>query len=135
MTCNLSVIRIGASRNSRNGFKNIQQMYHPSPDRSLHASISCYIYSTQKHRNGHEVRILNFNIVHGLPQKILADNAYEFASNQYTTMCDYLGIMLQTTAAESPWSNRIYERSNQTLANMLDKITADTKCSLDLVLC
>ena len=44
-------------------------------------------------------------------------------------MCDYLGINIKTTAAESPWSNDVAERNNQTLAKMMDKIISDTNCS------
>ena len=50
-------------------------------------------------------------------------------------MCDYLGITLQTTAAESPWSNKIAERCNHTFVNMINKITAGTQCSLDFAPC
>ena len=49
-------------------------------------------------------------------------------------MCDYLGIHLHTTAAESPWTNGVVERNNQTLSNMMDKITEDLQCSTDLAL-
>ena len=61
-TCNLSSISIGVSRNSGNGFKHIYWTYHPSPDQSLQASISWYIYSTRKHRNSHKTRILKKDI-------------------------------------------------------------------------
>ena len=72
--------------------------------------------------------------IYGKPRKILVDNGGEFANDEFMQMCDYLGIFIQTTAAESPWSNGIVERNNQTLASMLDKIIADSKCSIQLAL-
>ena len=72
--------------------------------------------------------------VYGSPKKFLTDNGGEFANADFTEMCDCLGITIQTTAAESPWSNGIVERNNQTLATMMDKIIADTNCSPDLAL-
>ena len=47
-------------------------------------------------------------------------------------LCDLFGIKIKTTAAESPWSNGLVERHNLVLAEMLDKILDDTKCSLDV---
>ena len=73
--------------------------------------------------------------IYGSPDKILVDNGGEFAIFEFTETTDYLGITIQTTAAESPWSNGIVERNNQTLANMMNKIINDTQCSLDLALC
>ena len=72
--------------------------------------------------------------IFGTPQKILIDNGGEFANDELTEMCGYLGIHLHTTAAESPWSNGVVERNNQTLSNMMDKITEDLQCSTDLAL-
>ena len=72
--------------------------------------------------------------VYGSPEKILIDNGGEFANKDFIEMCDYLGINIKPTAAESPWSNGITERNNQTLANMMNKIIKDTSCSLELAL-
>lgn len=72
--------------------------------------------------------------VYGSPEKIVVDNGGEFANKDLTEMCDYLGIHIKPTAAESPWSNGIVERNNQTLANMMEKIIKDTNCSLELAL-
>lgn len=49
-------------------------------------------------------------------------------------MCDYLGINIKATAAESPWINSVLERTNQTIAKMMDKIISDTTCSPELAL-
>ena len=72
---------------------------------------------------------------YGSPDKILVDNGGEFANSEFIETGDYLGINIQTTAAESPWSNGIVERNSQTLANMMNKIVCDTNCSLELALC
>ena len=42
-------------------------------------------------------------------------------------MCNYLSINIHTTAAESPWSDEIIERDNQTLANMMGKVIIGLK--------
>ena len=69
--------------------------------------------------------------VYGSQDKILVENGGEFANTEFNETTDYLGINIQTTAAESPWSNEIVKRNNQTLANMMNKIINDTQCSLD----
>ena len=53
---------------------------------------------------------------------------------EFTGTSDYLGIKIQTTITESPWSNGIVER-NKALAKMMNKIISDTQCSLDTALC
>ena len=72
---------------------------------------------------------------YGSPDKILVDNGGEFANTEVIETKYYLGINLHVTVAESPWSNGIVERNNQTLANMMNKIINDTQCSLYLALC
>ena len=72
--------------------------------------------------------------VYGSPLKFLADNGGEFANYDFIQMCECLGINVCTTAAESPWSNGVVERNNQTLASMMDKIIEDTKCKPELAL-
>ena len=96
----LASITIGVSRKNSNEFKNIQQTYHP--ERCLHTSISCYNYSKQKHRNSHKTRVSLWISVYGI---------YHFHKQ------------LQTTAAEFTWTITIVKIGNQTLSNMIDKIT------------
>ena len=60
--------------------------------------------------------------VNGSPQKFLTDNGGEFANSEFLEMADHLGIIVHPTAAESPWSNGVVERNNQTLAHMIGKI-------------
>ena len=70
-----------------------------------------------------------------LTKKFLSDNGGEFANASFLSLCESLNITVKTTAAESPWSNGICERHNQTIARSIDKIIADTGCDLELALC
>ena len=47
-------------------------------------------------------------------------------------MCETLGIIVKTNAAESPWSNCLVERQNLVLSERLDKITDETDCDISL---
>ena len=47
-------------------------------------------------------------------------------------MCKSFGIVTQTTAAESPWSNGFVERHNLILADRLDKVLEETQCDLEV---
>ena len=47
-------------------------------------------------------------------------------------MCKSFGIVIQTTAAESPWSNGFVERHNLILADRLDKVLEETQCDLEV---
>ena len=49
-------------------------------------------------------------------------------------MCNYMGINIKTAAAESPWSNGIVKRNNQTLKTMMNKIISDAQSSLEIAL-
>ena len=62
----------------------------------------------------------------GSPAKFLTDNCGEFANCTFTSMCESLGILIKTTAAESPWSHGLMERYNLILADMLDKVLQET---------
>jgi len=72
--------------------------------------------------------------VYGSPQQILTDNGGEFANAEFIHFCEQFGITIRTTAAESPWSNGIVERANQTLARSMDRIIFDTGCDPELAL-
>lgn len=72
--------------------------------------------------------------VYGSCEKFLVDNGGEFANDQLISLAEQFGITIKTTAAESPWSNGIVERHNQTLSNMLDKVLKETDCNFDLAL-
>ena len=45
----------------------------------------------------------------------------------FLRITEALKINVSSTAAESPWYNRVVERHNQALATMIDKITEDIK--------
>ena len=73
--------------------------------------------------------------VYGSSEKFLVDNGGEFANNELISLAEQFGITIKTTAAESPWSNGIVERHNQTLANMLDKVLYENKtCNFETAL-
>ena len=72
--------------------------------------------------------------VYGAPQKFMSDNGGEFANADFLELCEQFGIVVKTTPAESPWSNGVVERNNQTLARSMDKIIEDTGCHADLAL-
>ena len=74
----------------------------------------------------------NFIQIYGQVESFLSDNGGEFINQTFLELCDLFGIVIKTTAAESPWSNGLVERHNLVLATMLDKILGDTKCSLDI---
>ena len=72
--------------------------------------------------------------VNGSPNKFLTDNGGEFANEDFLQMCEAVNVQIHTTPAESPWSNGVVERHNQTLANMMDKILEDHPSSPELAL-
>ena len=72
--------------------------------------------------------------VFGAPDKFLTDNGGEFVNQDLITLAESFGITIQTTAAESPWSNGIVERHNQVIGKMVTKILADTKCNFEVAL-
>ena len=72
--------------------------------------------------------------VYGAPKKFLSDNGGEFANSEFLSLCEQFGILVNTTAAESPWSNGVVERHNQTMARSMDKIIADTGCHPEFAL-
>lgn len=72
--------------------------------------------------------------VFGTPKKFLTDNGGEFVNSLLTDLADKMNINLKTTAAESAWSNGICERHNAVIADLVYKIQADVKCSLELAI-
>ena len=47
-------------------------------------------------------------------------------------MCETLGIIIKTTAAESQWSSSLVERHDLVLSERLDKIIDETDCDISL---
>ena len=68
----------------------------------------------------------------GAPENFLTDYGGELANAKFIEMAESLGITVKITAAEAPWSNRLIERHNLVLADMLNKVLDDTKCHPDL---
>jgi transposase InsO family protein len=67
--------------------------------------------------------------IYGRPAKIISANG-EFASEEFRSMAESMGIYVSTTAAESSCSNDICERYNQVLGEMIDKVKSEVDCSL-----
>ena len=68
--------------------------------------------------------------VYGTTEKFLVDNGGEFANEAFINMAEKFGITIKTTAGNSPWSNGVVERHNQTLGNMIDKVMLNSSCDL-----
>ena len=73
--------------------------------------------------------------VFGAPSKYFRDNGGEFVNDSFLDMCETFNIRVMTTAAESPWSNGLCERHNAVIGDMLSKIQAENRCSLEMALC
>ena len=76
----------------------------------------------------------NFIAIFGSVDKYLTDNGGEFVNQEFLEKCEKFNINIKTTPAESPWSNGMVERHNAVIANMLDKVLADTDCNFDVAL-
>ena len=63
--------------------------------------------------------------IFGAPLSILSDNGGEFNNDEFKQLCEKFNITVKATAAESPWSNGVVERHNDTLGDMIDKLIAD----------
>ena len=72
--------------------------------------------------------------IYGIPENILSDNGGEFNNPVLRELCEKCGIFVNTTAAESPWSNGIVERHNEVIGTMILKIREDTGCSLEMAI-
>ena len=70
----------------------------------------------------------------GSPVKFLNDNGGEFANDVFREMNEKLGVITETTAAESPFSNGIVERHNGILYEAMMKTMKDTRCDADMAL-
>ena len=73
--------------------------------------------------------------IFGRPEQILADNGKEWCNDEFVTMCEQLGIEMNTTAAYAPFSNGICERHNGILAEMTLKIVEEVGCNYSLAVC
>ena len=79
-----------------------------------------------------ELRIRKSSSTFGSPGQILTDNGGEFNNEDFRFMGEKLNTKIKSTAAESPWSNGINERHNAILGDMIDRIIADRRFSLQV---
>ena len=71
--------------------------------------------------------------IFGPPEQFFSDNGGEF-NNDIREISELLNVKINTTTTEAPWSNGICECHNAVLANMLEKILDDAKCSIEVAL-
>ena len=70
----------------------------------------------------------------GCPVKFLSDNGGEFINDEVIDLAEKCNITIQTTAAESPWSNGLCERHNAIISRNIHKIRLDVGCSMEMAL-
>ena len=70
----------------------------------------------------------------GSAEKFMSDNDGEFANKKFIEMCESMNIRFMLNAAESPFSNRLVERHNLILSEMLDKTLEDHNTDLEVAL-
>ena len=78
--------------------------------------------------------ISNWISVYRAAEKFISDNGGEFVNEEFLILCEQFNIIVQTTAADSPWSNGLVERHNLVLSEILDKVLTDSKCPLNVAL-
>ena len=83
-----------------------------------------------------EALLTNWISIYGPADKSLTDNEGEFVNNKFFDLCEQFNIVIvmHTTAAASSWSNGLMERHNLILADILNKVIADTGCSFNVAL-
>ena len=72
--------------------------------------------------------------IFGTPISVFSDNGGEFVSKDFIDFCENFNIKIKTTAAESPWSNRICEHHNTIITETLLKVKEDSKCDWETAL-
>ena len=72
--------------------------------------------------------------IFGPPKKILSDNGCEFNNSDMRQLGEAFNIKILTTAAESPWSNGICERTNAVIGDAVTKILEDSQCDIQSAL-
>ena len=66
---------------------------------------------------------------YGLVDNFRTDNREELFNNDLLNLCVALNIKVQTTGEESSGSNRLNERQNFVLSEMLSKVLEDHHCA------
>lgn len=72
--------------------------------------------------------------IFGCPHKFLSDNGGEFVNKDVIDMAEKCNVTLETTAAESAWSNGLCEKHNGILGNMISKIMRDKECPIEIAI-
>ena len=73
--------------------------------------------------------------IFGPPEQFFSDDGGEFNNNDKREMSELLNVQINITVAEAPWSSGcICEHRVAVLANMLEKILDDRKCSIEVAL-
>ncbi len=70
----------------------------------------------------------------GPPKEILTDHGSEFVNSILTTLLSKLGCNHRLTSAYHPRKNGATERLNQTLINILKKLTEENQSNWDILL-
>ena len=70
----------------------------------------------------------------GAPSKILSDNGGEFQNEKMRKMAERWNVKILTTAAESPWSNGLCEKTVGLLKESLRKMRDDEEIDLGIAL-
>ena len=65
------------------------------------------------------------------PLPLPTPNGGQFTNSLFLEMCKVMYITVRVTATESPFSNRLVERHNMIIENMLNKILIDQQLDLD----
>uniref|UniRef100_A0A669DDN2 Integrase catalytic domain-containing protein n=1 Tax=Oreochromis niloticus TaxID=8128 RepID=A0A669DDN2_ORENI len=72
--------------------------------------------------------------IHGAPRRLYTDNGGEFNNTEIRDMAENFNIEVKTMAGYSPWSNRLLERHNMTLTEILLKVKKERGCDWHTVL-
>ena len=67
-------------------------------------------------------------------KQYLVDNGGEFVNHDFREMAEKFNIFIMTTAAQAPFQNGTNEKYNGVIGEIVKKVLADTKCTLDVAL-
>ena len=71
----------------------------------------------------------------GIMQYLHTDRGSEFLNQELSAVCDYLGVKMTATAANTPNANGVCERNHAVVDQMLDKmLTADRNMKPEVAL-
>ena len=96
-------------------------------------SVACII-KMKKHEKIIEKIYSKWITYFGAPYKFLSDNGGEFSNKSYRQINEELNVLTITTAAESPFSNRMVERPNLILGETFIKTLQDEKYKPEVAL-